>query len=105
MIGGCGDGLGYAGWLLLQARLESLESKLARETEEVPALRAVAAEKMRQGALLTREEAAVFLNTSTKKLQRMEACGRIRRCPAIEGLVRYSPREVERLASAPGKEA
>ena len=69
------------------------------------ALRAVAAEKIRQGAPLTRAEVAAFLTTTTKQLQRWEARGRIRRCPALVGLVRYAPRDVERLASASGREA
>ena len=68
----------------------------ARRTD----LRAPAAEKVHQGAPLTRAEAAAFLDVSTKKLQRMEAKGQLRRCPGLDGVVRYAASDVLRLASA-----
>jgi len=97
--------LGWLRRMSLEAALGALESKLARATEEVPALRAVAAEKIEQGAPLTQREAAAFLNTTTKQILRLETRGRLRRCPALDGLVRYTPRGVRKLASAPGEGA
>lgn len=55
------------------------------------------------GGTVTREQAAALLNTSTKKLQRLEAKGKIRRCPDLEPLVRYPAGDVLRLASADGR--
>jgi len=68
-------------------------------------LRALAAKKLAEGAPVTRAEAAAFLGVSTKKLQRMEAAGKPRRCPGLHGVVRYEARDILRLASANGKEA
>ena len=67
-------------------------------------LRALAAKRLAEGAAVTRAEAAAFLGVSTKKLQRMEAAGQLRRCPGLDGVVRYAARDVLRLASAHGKE-
>lgn len=78
-------------------------------------LRSRAALKLRQGALLTRPEAAAYLNVSTKKLQRIERPKndgsrraevgfRLQRCPGLGCVVRYTARDVLRFASAMGKE-
>ncbi len=57
-----------------------------------------ASEKLRLGANLTRAEAAAHLGISTRKLQRMEASGKISRCPGLGTTVRYAARDVLRLA-------
>lgn len=69
-------------------------------TSEEPTLRASASTKLAQGAALTRPELAAFLGVSTRKLQRMEASGRLVRCPGLGSVVRYAARDVLRLASA-----
>lgn len=63
-------------------------------------LREAAADKLREGAPVTRAEAAAFLSVSTRKLQRMEAAGLLRRCGELDGVVRYAASDVLRLASA-----
>ena len=84
---------------LLRARIEALEvASQVAPTE--PNLRAVAVEKLAQGANLTRPEVAAWLGVSTKCVQRWDAMGGLRRCPGLGGVVRYSARDVLRLASA-----
>ena len=83
----------------LRARVEALEAAaLAQPT--APNLRAVAVEKLAQGANLTRAEVAAWLGVSTKCVQRWEVAGRLPRCPGLGAVVRYSARDVLRLASA-----
>ena len=84
---------------LLRARIEALEAA-AQVTPTEPNLRAVAVEKLAQGANLTRPEVAAWLGVSTKCVQRWDATGRVRRCPGLGGVVRYSARDVLGLASA-----
>ena len=50
--------------------------------------------------VMTRPQAAEFLQVSTRKLQRMEIAGKLQRCPDYGTLVRYSVSDVLRLASA-----
>lgn len=90
----------------MQKRIEELEAKLARATGVAlqATLRANAAEKIQQGANLTRPETAAYLGVSTRKLQRMDKAGIIRRCPKMGSSVLFTAREVLRVASAPGKE-
>jgi hypothetical protein len=102
---GAGSGLGRLWHIGFMSRLDKLEERIANGTADKAALRAVAAEKVQQGANLTRAEASAFLEVSTKKLQRMETAGQLRRCPGLDGVVRYAARDVRRLASANGKEA
>lgn len=83
-----------------KARLTELEARLETLSAGPVGLREAAAEKVRTGAVLTRAEAAVFLGVSTKKIQRMDAAGTIVRCPGLGSVVRYSARDVLRLASA-----
>jgi len=86
-----------------RVRLKRLEAKLAAMEQAGAApgnLREVAAEKLGRGQPLTRDEAASYLSVSTKKLQRMEASGRLVRCPNMGSVVRYAARDVLRLASA-----
>lgn len=59
---------------------------------------------LKAGAMLTRGEVAALLRVSRRTVQRMEVSGRLRRCPGFGTLVRYSSRDVLRLASAKGKE-
>ena len=84
---------------LLRARIEALEAA-AQATPTEPNLRALAVEKLAQGANLTRPEVAAWLGVSTKCLQRWDSTGRLRRCPGLGTVVRYAARDVLRLASA-----
>jgi hypothetical protein len=87
----------------LRERANKLEAILAAKASDVE-LRKRAAEKIANGSNLTRTEAAAHLGVDPKTLQRMEADGTLRRCPGLRGAVRYAARDVQRLASAPGKE-
>ena len=99
-----GSGLGRLWQIGLMNTKEQAAEQVAKGKTDKAALRALAAEKVQQGANLTRAEAAAFLGVSTKKLQRMEVVHQLRRCPGLDGVVRYSARDVLRLASANGKE-
>ena len=88
-------GLADPTWGLLK-RIEGLE----RKPEEDSELRTIAAEKLAQGANLTRREVAAHLGVSTKKIQRMDAARELVRCSGLDGVVRYAARDVLRLASA-----
>lgn len=74
------------------------ESNAGRNDVVTSRLRA--AELVRNGSQLKRQEVADFLGVSTRKIQRMEAAGTIRRCPNLGTVVRYAARDVLRLASA-----
>ena len=82
---------------MLEERLVVLERDGTNERDS-------ACDKLNHGGLLTRSEAAAFLSVSTRKLQRLEASGTLQRCPNLGTLVRYSSRDVLRLASAHRKE-
>ena len=58
-----------------------------------------AAEIVRTEAVLTRAKAEACPSVSTKKIHRMDAAGTIVRCPRLGAVVRYSARDVLRLAS------
>ena len=89
---------------LLQERLDQLAARVAgAELRKRVTVESVAA-KLSAGLPLTRGELALCLGVSTKKLQRMEAAGTLKRCPGLGTLVRYASRDVLRLASANGKE-
>ena len=81
-------------------RVAALEATVKR----APHVCEDAATKLHRGQPVSRPEAAAFLGVSTRKLQRMEATGAIRRCSGMGTLVRYASRDVLRLASANGKE-
>lgn len=85
----------FAHWsvMALEARLARLEGIRGASLDVVKA-------RLDRNALLTRGEAATFLNVGTRKLQRMEAAGTLRRCPNLGTVVRYAARDVLRLASA-----
>ncbi len=97
------------------ARIAELERKLAATEQELvvanaekerAVLRAAATERLREGGMLTRPEVAAYLGVSTRKVQRMDEAGTLPRCPNMGSVVRYSARDVLRLASAPkGKES
>jgi hypothetical protein len=102
---------GGSDWLVaLQGRQmrNELENLKARITQTPPAkmrpTRESVAVKLATNAALTREEVALHLEVSTKKIQRMERAGKLRRCPQLAPLVRYAADDVRRLASAQGKE-
>ncbi len=99
-----GTGLGWLWRLGVAARFAELEGRIGKKKADRAALRALAAEKLRQGAPVTREEAAAFLGVSTKHLQRLEERGQLRRCSGCEHPVFYAARDILRLASAMGKE-
>ncbi len=99
--------MGQIGGLRMQmmfanSRIEDLERKLAEAKGETlqATLRATAADKLREGSHLTREEVAAYLGVSAKKVQRMDAAGTLPRCPNMGTVVRYASRDVLRLASA-----
>ena len=50
--------------------------------------------------LWDRRRVAAYLGVSTRKVQRMEASGTLKRCMNLGAVVRYSPRDVLLLASA-----
>ena len=89
----------YASRLMLPLWVEALEKALRKRSGREETL-ARAHARVRAGAALTRGEAAVFLGVSTRKLQRMEASGKITRCRGLGTVVRYAARDVLRLASA-----
>jgi hypothetical protein len=84
----------------LVERVKALEAKIAGGKSEEPRLREVVAEKLRRGGMLSREEVAFHLDVSTKKVQRLEAQGRLLRCADLGTVVRYRASDVLRLASA-----
>jgi hypothetical protein len=88
--------------MLMRCQIQSLREQLTAATAKQgqAELRALAAEKLRQGVNLTRPELAAYLGVSTRKIQRMEAAGTPRRCPNLGTVVRYAARDVLRLASA-----
>jgi len=88
---------------LIQAVEKIREAVQARKATQAE-LRATAAEKLRHGAPLTREELAAYLDVDEKKLYRLEKRGKLRRCSALGRDVRYPSGEVLRLASDLRKE-
>lgn len=60
-------------------------------------------ERPRRGTM-TRKEVAVYLGVSPRTVQRMEAKGYLRRCPALGSAVRFPVGDVLKLASADWKE-
>ena len=92
--------LGDVEVILLRQEVERLKAGLPASRRTLPATLDSVAGKLRADAHLTREEVAIFLGVSTKKLQRMEAAGTLARCPGLGSVVRYAARDVLRLASA-----
>jgi hypothetical protein len=85
--------------LAVDARLDELTRQVeaSRRGANQSELRERAAEKIAQRAPLTRREAAAYAGVSTRKLQRMEAAGKLQRCPNMGTVVRYAARDVQRL--------
>ncbi len=97
------DGFGWMSAIsmrVLKKRVDDLEKATQTRGSQAAGLRATAAEKLAQGANLTRAKAAAHIGVSTKRLQRMESVGALVRCPSLGTVVRYSARDVLRLASA-----
>ncbi len=91
--------------LILEEQIEPMRAKGPSSKEDrLARLRASAAEKMRLGHLLTRDEVGAHLGFDRRTIQRMEAAGRLTRCPGLGTNVRFHPSDVRRLASAMGKE-
>lgn len=88
----------------LRRELVELRSRLVPSSASPAASVQTVAAKLGTTPNLTRGEVAVFLGVSSKKVQRMEAAGTLQRCPNLGTLVRYSSRDVLRLASAHRKE-
>jgi hypothetical protein len=86
--------------IVLQREVEQLRAALAAFERTDPQNLESVASKLDAGANLTRPEVALYLGVSTRKLQRMEATGALARCPSLGSVVRYSARDVLRLASA-----
>lgn len=84
---------------LLSARVIALEAA-SKPKLTVAELRAIADEKLAKGASLTRPEVAAYVGVSARKLRRIELAGALLRCPGLGAVVRYSARDVLRLASA-----
>lgn len=91
---------------IARVRLATLESRLVKLEGEGANAREAAIEKVRAGGILTRAEVAAFLSVSKKKVQRLDDNGKgpLPRCPGLGSVVRYSSRDVLRLASANRKE-
>jgi|KBSSwiStaDraftv2_1062776.scaffolds.fasta_scaffold708791_3 hypothetical protein len=100
--------------LVTRVTLKRQEQEIDRQRQEMDVLRAElawrkrskgeleegAARKLPLGINLNRYEAAAYLRTSPKTLQRWEKSGRITRCPGYGTSVIYAARDVLRLASA-----
>ncbi len=103
--------------LILEERIERMEKGgVPNKDERLAKLRASAASKIATGSTLTRAEAAAHLGMSERKLLRMDpsstegkrsGCsgGLLARCPGYGSSVVYAARDVQRLASAMGKES
>jgi len=94
------DGLNAIRDLAKRVRMEKLEAQVAELNRLRSDIAAEAHSKLERGQPVSRAEAAAFVGVSTKKLQRMEAQGKLRRCPDLGGVVLYAARDVLRLASA-----
>ena len=92
--------LGDVSVILLRREVEQMQAALAAFQRTDPQDWERVAAKLGAGANLTRSEVALYLGVSTRKLQRMEEKGALTRCPSLGSVVRYSARDVLRLASA-----
>ena len=81
-------------------QMEELRAELAWRKRSKRELEEGAARKLALGINLNRYEAAAYLRTSPKTLQRWEKSGRIARCLGYGTSVIYAARDVLRLASA-----
>jgi hypothetical protein len=105
MTGGGSDWLVALQGRLMRSELEKLKLRSTQTPRaKTPPTRESVAAKLATNAALTRDELALHLDVSKKKVQRMERAGKVRRCPQLAPLVRYAADDVRRLASAQGKE-
>jgi len=81
-------------------RFERLEAQVTELTRLKKDVANEAQARLDRGQPLSRAQAAAFIGISTKKVQRMESQGKLRRCPDLGGVVLYPARDVLRLASA-----
>lgn len=102
--GGSGQ---YLMAVLENFRIGQIEKALAEQVAETPQqrLRKEAADLVRAGGNLTRQQAAAYLGISTKQLWRYVKANKIARCPQLGRAVMFSSRDVLRFASAQGKES
>jgi hypothetical protein len=87
-------------------RVEEVERELEKVRESPTKkleLLALANERIKGGANLSRAEAAVFLNRSEKTLHRMAKSGKLACCPGYGSRVMFSARDVLRLRAAQTK--
>lgn len=96
--------------LLVMARaIKKLQTEQAEKEAASAAIRAQVTlleqfKKLAEaGGTVTRDQAAALLNTSTKKIQRLQIKGKLQPCPELLPLVRYPAGDVLRLASANGR--
>lgn len=102
-MGGSGNHLAA---VLANFHRHQVERRLAKLESAVPEqfLREQAAELVRVGGNLTRQQTAAFLGVSTRQLSRLETAGRIARCSQLGRAVMYASRDVSRITSASRKE-
>jgi excisionase family DNA binding protein len=86
--------------LIQRMRLARLEAEVAGPEQSKCDLAEEARGKLERGSPLTRDELAAYLGVSYRKIQRMEAQGKLQRLPGMGGSVLYAARDVLRLASA-----
>lgn len=89
----------------LLGALEELSAEIERVAREATGEGAAAVgddliARMKGGLAVKRGQAATYLGVSVRHVQRMEASGKLRRCPNLGGAVRYSASDVLKLASA-----
>ena len=95
-----GDGLGGLRGSLNQMRFGEIERQIAELKRIQADVTGDTYERLQRGQPVSRARAAQFLGVSTKRLQRMEAAGKLKRCPDLGAVVLYAARDVLRLASA-----
>lgn len=93
--------------ILQRVRLEQVEKELAKRAAAAPAqtLREQAADLIRVGGNLTRQQTAAYLGISVRQLSRVERAGKLGRCRQLGRAVMYASRDVLRIASASRKES
>jgi hypothetical protein len=95
-----GDALEAIREMARRVRLGRLEAQVAQLSRLKADVASEAHVRLQRGQPVSRAGVAAYLGVSTKTIQRMEAQGKLRRCPGMGGVVLYSARDVLRLASA-----
>lgn len=93
------DGRGGA-FEQLEARIKMLEVDVTGMAGTALSVLDQAIYRLTRGAVVAREQVAVFLGVSTKKVQRIQARGVLRPCTGLDGVLRCRAGDVLRLASA-----